>query len=105
MTPLSPDEEKHLAVHVYTDRSYGGAIIGLVFSGPVRMSESEPSLKNAMAQQFSWTQVVDRNGNIIPHSLAVIMNIPAVFLPGQELVIPVKSKVDARVIQIGPVPK
>ena len=33
LTPLSPGGEKLMTVHVFTDRSIAGAVIGLVFSG------------------------------------------------------------------------
>ncbi len=94
------DSEKHVRVHVSTDRSIPGAIIGLLFSDPVQMDGPTPILKGAAISQFSWTEVA-RAGVPIPNSMAVIMNAPAAFLPGQDLMVPIKSRTDIHVLSVG----
>lgn len=109
VTALSEQNEKSMKVHITTDRSIPGAIVGVIFSGPAEMSKGngsdDPSLKGAVIQQLNWGgPLISGNNEPIPNSFGIFINAPAAFLPGQELIVPVKSKTDIhviRVIQVG----
>jgi len=101
--PTSGEGLKIMKVHITTDRSVPGAIIGLVFSGPIEPisgREDPPQLQGSGSSQMSWGTLQGNNG-AIPNSLAVAVNIPAAFLPGEELIVTVKSKTDVQVIGVG----
>jgi hypothetical protein len=97
ITPLAKNSEKFMEAHITTDRSIPGAIIGIVFSDPVEMSK-EPSLKGAAIFQMNTGQL--QSDHLLPNTLGVTINLPAAFLPGQELIIPVKSKADVHIIKV-----
>jgi hypothetical protein len=101
--PLSADGavEKILKVHIFTDRSIPGAVIGLIFSGPIDL-QSRPDLVRANATQFDFGQVA-RGGIPVPNSLAVTISIPAAFMPVQEFIVPIKSKTDVHVLEVFPI--
>jgi hypothetical protein len=107
ISPVQANGEgfKVMKIHVTTDRSIPGAIIGIRFSGPIETmmpGQDEPQLKGSGASQMNWGGL--QNNNIpIPNSLAVAINIPAVFLPSEELIVTVKSKTDVSVLEVGPV--
>jgi hypothetical protein len=94
-------------VHIATDRSIPGAKIGLVFTKPFNNSDAfrqnhQPSVTNAPITSIQWWYNLQERstGAPIPNSFAVQVNQPAVFLPGQDLVIQFESNVDAHVSQI-----
>jgi hypothetical protein len=99
--------EKAIKVHITTDRSIPGAVIGIIFSGPVEMSKGggpdDPSLKGAAISQMNWGGPLLRNNIPVPNSIGISINAPAAFMPGQELIVPVKSKMDVHVLEVLPV--
>jgi hypothetical protein len=108
VTPLPASGEglKIMKIHVTTDRSIRGAIVGIVFSGPIEPitpGKDEPQLKGAGISQMNWGEGLQHDSTPIPNSLGIVINAPSVFMPGQELIVTVKSKTDLRVIEVGPV--
>jgi hypothetical protein len=105
VTVLSGNVEKSMKVHITTDRSIPGAIVGIVFSGPVEMTQQDqPVLKGASISQMNWGQMASgENRQLMPNGWAVVINAPAAFLPGQELIVPVKSKTDVHVVSVSQV--
>ena len=99
--PTDGNGEKIVRVHIFTDRSIPGAVIGLTFSDTVEL-QSRPELTNANATQFNFGQV-SRSGIPVANSLAVVINIPSAFMPVQELIVPIKSKADVHVLEVFPV--
>jgi hypothetical protein len=74
-----------MMIRVATDRHMPGAVIGLIFSGPIEIRASRPRLKGGGSYQFSVGEpLLDRRGNIIPNSIFVRMLMPAAFSPGQK---------------------
>jgi hypothetical protein len=96
-----------MKVHITTDSSIRDAIVGIVFSGPIEQiapGADEPQLKGAGISQMNWGMGGLRHGNVpLPNSLAIVINAPSVFMPGQELIVTVKSKTDVEVIEVGAV--
>ncbi len=105
VTPLSNNGEKFMKVHITTDRSIPGAIVGIVFSGPAEMTQKDqPVLKGASISQMNWGQMASgETKELMPNGWAVVINAPASFLPGQELIVPVKSKTDIHVVSVSQV--
>jgi len=106
--PLTGNGEKSMKVHITTDRSIPAAVVGIVFSGPVEMSkgggQDDPSLRGASIQQLTWGgPLTQRGGAPVPNSFFISVNVPAAFTPGQELIVPVKSKTDVHVLRALPI--
>jgi hypothetical protein len=92
---LTGGGEKIMKIHITTDRSIPGAIIGIIFSGPFDLNRhtggetlDEPTIKNAVMFQVNWTfsAALSQGGSPIPNSASVAISSPAAFLPGQELI-------------------
>lgn len=106
ITPLPRSGEgfKVMKVHVTTDRSIRGAVIGIVFSDHVDLivaDKDKPELKGAAITQINWGEGLKQGDITVPNSWGFVINLPSVFMAGQELIVTVKSKNDARVIQLG----
>ena len=86
--------------NILTDRSIPGAVIGAVFSGPIELDGNAIQLKGATVTQFNWGQI-NKGAEPIPNSIGVSINLPAAFMPGQELILPVKFKSEVHVLQVG----
>jgi hypothetical protein len=105
VTSSSPSDTglKIMKVHISTDRPIPGAIVGIRFSGPIEPitpGQDEPEMKGTGAFQVNWGTVAN-NKVLIPNSLAITINIPAVFLPNEELVVTVKSKTEVSILEVG----
>jgi hypothetical protein len=106
-TSLSQTGEKILRVHIHTDRSIPGAVVAIVCSEPVEYVKAV--LHGAGHTNLGWGRAQGnfqmRDGSILPpeNGLIIIVNIPAAFLPGQEIEATIKSKADARVLSVNPV--
>jgi hypothetical protein len=103
--PAGADGEKAFKIHIKTDRSIPGAVIGIICSGPFELSKGggtpdDPTLKGASISQLTWGGPLSRNNSPVPNSFAITVNAPAAFMPGQELIVPVKSKTDVHVLQV-----
>jgi hypothetical protein len=107
ITPFSETGGKFMKVHIKTDRIIPGAVVGIVFSDSMEMSKGngpdDPTFNGSGAFQLSWGYPLARNQIPIPNSMYISVNIPAAFTPGQELIVPVRSKTDVHVIQVGPI--
>jgi hypothetical protein len=108
VTPLSEREEKFIRVHITTDRSIPGAIIGILFSGEVQMSNGrdqleKPFLKGSAISQVNWGGPLTSTTGPVPNSVGITINAPSVFVPGEELLVPVKSKADVHVVRVLPI--
>jgi len=108
LTPLNDHVKKLLEVHVRTDRGIPAAAIGFLFSAPFTFSQDffnshQPLLKSASIQQLSETTPLQTNGVPIPNSLGILVNAPASFDPGQELIVTVESENDIRTLQVQPI--
>lgn len=104
--PASGGGLKIMKIHITTDRSIRGAIVGIVFSEPIEPitpDKDQPQLKGAGISQMNWGGGLQRDNVPIPNALGIVVNAPAVFMPGQELIVTVKSKTDVRVIEVAPV--
>jgi hypothetical protein len=105
LIPTSEKGLKLMRVHITTDRPIPGAIVGMVFSGPIEpvtLGQYEPMLKGSDFFQASWGSL--QNNNVpIPNSLFVAIKVPAMFLPGEELIVTIKSKTDVSVLEINSV--
>jgi hypothetical protein len=107
LTPLPANGEgfKVLQVFIKTDRSIPGAMVGIVFSGPIEpitADKDQPQLIGAGIVQMNWGNL-QRDNEVIPNGLGIVINAPSVFMPGQILVVTVKSKMDVRVVGVAPV--
>jgi hypothetical protein len=104
---LTGEGLKVIKIHVTTDVPIHGAIVGIVFSSPIEPitpGTDEPQLKGAGISQMNWGIGGLRRGNeSFPNSLGIVINAPSVFLPGQELIVTVKSKTDVQVLGVAPV--
>jgi hypothetical protein len=110
VTPLPADGSgpKVMHIHVRTDRSVPGAIVGISLSGPVENplpGKDDPTLSNSGVIQTNWgmTNGMSFNGTPIQYGLFVSINMPSVFLPGQDLIVTVRSKTDVHVLLAAPV--
>jgi hypothetical protein len=108
MIPDADETEKGLQllkVHIKTDRSIPGAFIGVEFSGEVKVDQvsgaNQPMLVGAATQQINWNTPLYRNGVPVPNSYGFIINAPAAFMPGMDLVITAKSKAPVHVLNVG----
>lgn len=99
-TDPSPTSQRVLTVHIRTDRPISGAVIGLIFSGPVEIDINAVKISNAGAQQIDEHIGLARDGVPIPNSVALSVNIPASFSPSQEMIVPVKSKEPVHILQV-----
>jgi len=97
-----------LTVHIKTDRSIPGAIVGVRLSGAVELGKEksgldDPILRGAPIQQINWGGPLERNGAVVPNSYAFTINAPAAFLPGMELLIVARSREVVHVLEVGSV--
>jgi hypothetical protein len=104
--PTSGDGEKVMTVHLKTDRSIPGAIIGLILSGPVTMTQEywsahSPTITPSGAYEVDIVASLNSSGTPIPNSMALKVILPSAFSPGQDLAVTVASKVDVHVIEVG----
>jgi len=101
---VASDNRKKINVHVHADRAVRGAIVGMLFSGPIDyVAANNPNVTNAGMSQQNWGQLNQKNGIPLPNSLYVTINAPTVFLPGQELIVPVTSAAEVHVLKVFPV--
>jgi hypothetical protein len=102
ITPLSVNGtgEKVIEVSISTDRAIAGAIIGIVCSGPVE-DLKDARLEGAGVSPLSYARL-EGNSIGVPRAniVAVAVQIPAAFLPGQELIAEVRSKEDVSVVGV-----
>ena len=105
------DGEKLMKVHISTERAIPGAVIAVLFSDPFELGTNEgvedrslkqPTLAGALVTELEWT-ALKRNGIPVPNSIGVIINMPAAFMPGQDLIVPVRSKADIHVLETMPI--
>jgi hypothetical protein len=97
------DGRKKINVHIHTDRAVRGAIVGMLFTGPIDYVQSNnPSVTNAGLSQQSWGQLKNKNG-LIPNTLFVTVNEPTIFLTNQDLIVPVTSQTEVHVLRVFPV--
>jgi hypothetical protein len=90
-----------LKVHIKTDRSIPGAFIGVSFSGEVELGE--PELVGAALRQINTITRLLRNGAVVPNAYGFVINAPAAFMPGMDLLITAKSKGPVHVLAVGSV--
>jgi hypothetical protein len=99
--PASGDGEKIMKIHISPDRPAHGAVIGIIFSGPMEAIEGndmEFSPKSAL-WNVQRGQLQNKDG-AIPNSLGITFEVPAVFLPSERLIVRIKLKTDIHVLQI-----
>ncbi|SFS21062.1 hypothetical protein SAMN05421771_4023 [Granulicella pectinivorans] len=93
-----------MKVHIRTDISVPGAIVGVAFSGPIDLGKGggpdDPKLVGSSAQQISWGGPLGMNGALVPNSYGFMINMPAAFMPQMDLVITAKSKEPVHVLQV-----
>lgn len=105
ITPLSDHIKKTFAVHVRTDRAIPAAAVAIFFSAPITFTKeyfaAHPArLDGASIQSMDISGPLTGEGTFYPNSLAVIVNVPAAFTAGQEMVLTVESESDAHVIRV-----
>lgn len=101
---VDSDNRKKINVTIHTDRAVRGAIVGVLFSGPIDyVASNNPSVTNAGLSQQNWGQLNQKNGIPMPNSLYVTINSPTIFLPGQDLIVPVTSAAEVHVLKVFPV--
>lgn len=99
---VASDSRKKINVHIHTDKAVRGAMVGILFSGPIDyVATNNPSVTNAGISQQNWGQL-KQNGALLPNSLFVAINDPTVFLPSQELIVPVTSAAEVHVLRVFP---
>ena len=104
--PAAQNDLKFLTIRIHTDRPVPGAVIGIIFSGPVEKSvEPNMHLENApeFAPAYAFTNDLVYPGMASPDGLAVVINAPAAFLPDQELIITIKCKPTTHVLLVRPI--
>jgi hypothetical protein len=101
---VASDNRKKINVHIHADRAVRGAIVGMLFSGPIDyVAANNPNVTNAGMSQQNWGQLNQKNGIPLPNSLYITINSPTVFLPSQELIVPVTSAAEVHVLKVFPV--
>jgi len=101
--PESGAGEKVMKVHIMTDRSIPGAVIGVIFSGPITMTEEywkahNPTLTPSGAYEIDISSPLSANGAPVPNSMALKVTLPSAFSLGQDLAVVVTSKVDVHLL-------
>jgi len=101
---VASDNRKKINVHIHTDRAVRGAIVGILFSGPIDyVIANNPNVTNSSMSQQNWGPLAQKNGIPLPNSLYVTINAPTVFMPSQELIVPVTSAAEVHVLKVFPV--
>lgn len=96
---------KEMKLHIKTDRPIPGAVVGVVMSGPINLTQEyftahPPSQEGAAISQINVGSPLSNSGVLIPNSFALIIGAPAALSPGVDLVVPVESKFDVHVVQV-----
>lgn len=91
-------------VRLTTDREIAAAIIEVVFSGPFDVSKEwfdkhGAHLEGSGVQQIDIKVPIFHDGQPVPNSIGLIINLPAAFLPSQTLSFAVQSTEDIHVLQ------
>jgi hypothetical protein len=99
--PASGDGEKIMKIHISPDRPAHGAMIGIIFSGPIEAIDGNDMefIPKWAAWEVQHGYLQNKDG-VIPDSLSITFDVPAVFLPSEQLVVRIKSKTDIRVLQM-----
>jgi len=107
LAPVQPSAngQEQMKVHIHTETPIRGAMIGVIFSGPEIMTREfwqahGPQLIGSGAQQIDIKIPLSNNGMAVPNSIGMIINIPSVFAPSQELDLTVQSSEDVHVLQV-----
>lgn len=103
--PESGEGLQVMKVRITTDRPIPGAIIGILFSGPIEPvtnGEDAPMMEGSPTVQLNWGALQRKSDHAnIPNSLSVTINAPAVFTPSEKLIVTIKSKTAIHVTQVG----
>jgi len=100
---VAQDVEKSANIHIKTDKAIPGAVVGVIFSGPFKVTDKqEPRITNSSMSQVAWGTLVKTGTSIpIPNSIFVRVNMPAAFGPNEEVIIPITAAPNVHVEKIG----
>lgn len=105
ITPASDSTEKVMKIHIRPDRPAKGAVIGVIFSGPIDEIHGQKDI-SFIPLAYAWSARVglplqQKDGETVPNSLGLIVDLPSVFTPDEEFTITIRSKTDVHVSEIG----
>jgi hypothetical protein len=92
-------DAKRLSVSVFTDRAIPGAVIGLLLSKPAKI-DGLVGITYGIPFSSHPMALIDAEGKPVPNGVAVPLDLPAAFLPGQQLIISLLTTKGAEVQKV-----
>jgi hypothetical protein len=86
-------------VNVLTDRAIPGAVIAVILSKPVKI-DGPVGIAYGIPFSSHPMTLTDADGKPMPNGVAVPMDLPAAFLPGQQLIISLLTSKGAEVQKV-----